>query len=45
MESLLKKMEKEGAQLGNLPAQHFSYAISSYYIIATAEASSNLSPF
>jgi aspartyl-tRNA(Asn)/glutamyl-tRNA(Gln) amidotransferase subunit A len=45
METLLKKMEKEGAQLREISLPSISYAISSYYIIATAEASSNLSRF
>ena len=42
---MLAKMEKEGATLREISLPNIGYAVSSYYIIATAEASSNLSRF
>ena len=45
IEGMLKKMEVEGATLKEVSLPHISYAVSSYYIIATAEASSNLSRY
>ena len=41
----LAKLESEGAVLKEVSLPHIGYAVSSYYIIATAEASSNLSRF
>lgn len=41
----VKALEKEGAQLREVSLPHTPYAISAYYLIATAEASSNLSRF
>lgn len=41
----LAKLEGEGAVLKEVSLPHIGYAVSSYYIIATAEASSNLSRF
>ena len=45
IENMLAKMEKEGATLREISLPNIGYAVSSYYIIATAEASSNLSRF
>ena len=45
IDSMLKKMEKEGAILKEISLPNIGYAVSSYYIIATAEASSNLSRY
>ena len=45
IEGILKKLEAEGATLKEISLPHISYAVSSYYIIATAEASSNLSRY
>ena len=45
IEASLKKLEKEGAVLKEVSLPSIRYAIESYYIIATAEASSNLSRF
>jgi aspartyl-tRNA(Asn)/glutamyl-tRNA(Gln) amidotransferase subunit A len=38
-------LEKAGAQIVPVEIPHFEYGIAAYYIIATAEASSNLSRF
>lgn len=43
--STLKKLESKGAKLVDLSLPHTKYALSSYYIIAMAEASTNLSKF
>ncbi len=45
IDTLLKKAESEGAELREISMPNIHYAVSSYYIIATAEASSNLSRF
>ena len=45
IENMLKKMEAEGATLKEVSLPHIGFAVSSYYIIATAEASSNLSRY
>jgi len=45
IEVALAKLEKEGAILKEVSLPSIRYAIESYYIIATAEASSNLSRF
>ena len=45
IEGMLKKLEAEGATLKEVSLPHIGYAVSSYYIIATAEASSNLSRY
>lgn len=45
IEGMLKKLEAEGATIKEVSLPHISYAVSSYYIIATAEASSNLSRY
>lgn len=45
IEALLKMAESEGAELREISMPNIHYAVSSYYIIATAEASSNLSRF
>jgi aspartyl-tRNA(Asn)/glutamyl-tRNA(Gln) amidotransferase subunit A len=41
----LKKLESKGATLVDVSLPHTKYALSSYYIIAMAEASTNLSKF
>ncbi len=41
----LKAMEEMGAELVDISLPHTEYAIATYYIIATAEASSNLSRY
>jgi aspartyl-tRNA(Asn)/glutamyl-tRNA(Gln) amidotransferase subunit A len=45
IETALSKLEKEGAILKEVSLPSIRYAIESYYIIAPAEASSNLSRF
>lgn len=45
IETCLAKLEKEGAKLKEVSLPNIGHAVSSYYIIATAEASSNLSRF
>jgi aspartyl-tRNA(Asn)/glutamyl-tRNA(Gln) amidotransferase subunit A len=45
LDASLRKLEAEGATLVEVHLPSVKYAISSYYIIATAEASSNLSRF
>ncbi|MFA6836431.1 MAG: Asp-tRNA(Asn)/Glu-tRNA(Gln) amidotransferase subunit GatA [Fibrobacteraceae bacterium] len=45
IDALLKKMESEGVLLREVSMPNIRYAVASYYIIATAEASSNLSRF
>lgn len=45
IENVLKKAEAEGATLQEISMPNIRYAVASYYIIATAEASSNLSRF
>jgi len=45
LEESLQKLVAEGAELVDVSLPSLSHAISSYYIIATAEASSNLSRF
>ncbi len=41
----LKEYEKQGAKLIDVSLPHSSYAVAVYYIVATAEASSNLARF
>lgn len=45
IQTLLQKLEKEGAELREISLPQIQHAVASYYIIATAEASSNLSRF
>ncbi len=45
IEGILKKAESEGAVIREVSMPNIRYAVASYYIIATAEASSNLSRF
>ncbi len=41
----LKNLESQGAELVEINLPHLKYAIATYYILATAEASSNLARF
>jgi aspartyl-tRNA(Asn)/glutamyl-tRNA(Gln) amidotransferase subunit A len=41
----LKKLESEGAELVPISLPHTKYGIAAYYVLATAEASSNLARF
>lgn len=41
----LKKLEDEGAELVPISLPHTKYSIATYYVLATAEASSNLARF
>ncbi len=45
IEAMLKKLEAEGATIKEVSLPNIGNAVSSYYIIATAEASSNLSRY
>jgi aspartyl-tRNA(Asn)/glutamyl-tRNA(Gln) amidotransferase subunit A len=41
----LKQLEKSGAEIVEISLPHTEYAVATYYIIATAEASTNLARF
>jgi len=45
VEDAIKSMERAGADVKEISLPHTEYAVSVYYIIATAEASSNLARF
>ncbi len=45
VETAVGLMERQGAKIVEIDLPHLRYAIASYYIIATAEASSNLARF
>ncbi|MEQ9266158.1 MAG: amidase family protein [Balneolaceae bacterium] len=45
IDSILKKMEANGAELVPIHLPHTKFGIATYYILATAEASSNLARF
>jgi aspartyl-tRNA(Asn)/glutamyl-tRNA(Gln) amidotransferase subunit A len=45
VDSAIKQMEKEGAELVPVSLPHTRYGIATYYILATAEASSNLARY
>lgn len=45
VETAAKKLESQGAEIVEISLPHTEYAIATYYIIAPAEASSNLSRF
>lgn len=45
IEAALEVYRRQGAQLVEVSMPHFQYAIAAYYVIATAEASSNLARY
>ncbi|MBF0432275.1 MAG: Asp-tRNA(Asn)/Glu-tRNA(Gln) amidotransferase subunit GatA [Fibrobacteria bacterium] len=45
IDKMITKLEKEGAVIKEVSMPHVDYGVSAYYIIATAEASSNLSRY
>ncbi|NIP92136.1 MAG: Asp-tRNA(Asn)/Glu-tRNA(Gln) amidotransferase subunit GatA, partial [Akkermansiaceae bacterium] len=45
VESAMKKLEEEGAELVEISLPSTAYAVATYYILAPAEASSNLSRY
>lgn len=45
VQAAIKQLEKLGAELVEISLPHTEYAIATYYIIATAEASANLARF
>lgn len=45
LQNLLKQMELEGNQLVPIQLPHMEFGVAAYYILSTAEASSNLSRF
>ena len=45
VKSAIKKLESRGAQIVEVSLPHTQYAVPTYYIVATAEASSNLERF
>ncbi len=45
VESAISKLEEQGCKLVDVSLPHTDYAIATYYIIATAEASSNLARY
>jgi aspartyl-tRNA(Asn)/glutamyl-tRNA(Gln) amidotransferase subunit A len=45
IEAKLKDLEKDGAELVPVTLPHMKYGIATYYILATAEASSNLARY
>ena len=45
IQGVLKKFESQGARLIELSLPHSEYALATYYILATAEASSNLARY
>ncbi len=45
VETAVKELERQGAEVRSISLPHTRYAIAAYYIIATAEASANLARF
>ena len=45
VENVISRLESEGAEIVDIELPHSDYSIAVYYIIATAEASSNLARF
>ncbi|MDD5146443.1 MAG: Asp-tRNA(Asn)/Glu-tRNA(Gln) amidotransferase subunit GatA [Candidatus Pacebacteria bacterium] len=45
VETIIKKIEREGAEIVEISLPHTKYALPCYYIVATSEASANLARF
>ena len=45
VEAAIKELEAQGAEIQEISLPHTEYAVATYYIIATAEASANLARF
>lgn len=45
VDAAVKQLEKQGAEIVEVSLPHTDYAVATYYIIATAEASANLARF
>lgn len=45
IQSMIQKLEAEGCELHPVELPHSRYGVSTYYVVATAEASSNLARF
>jgi len=45
IERVLRRMEREGAEVVDISLPHMPYAIGAYYLIATSEASANLARY
>ena len=45
VEAAVKELESQGAEIVDISLPHTEYAVATYYIIATAEASANLARF
>ena len=45
IDELVEKLEREGAEVREVDMPHTSYGVATYYVLATAEASSNLARY
>jgi aspartyl-tRNA(Asn)/glutamyl-tRNA(Gln) amidotransferase subunit A len=45
VDTAVKQLEKQGAEIVEISLPHTDYAVATYYIVATAEASANLARF
>ena len=45
VDAAVKELEKQGAEIVEISLPHTDYAVATYYIVATAEASANLARF